>query len=335
MPDGTPQETRIRLVGGSRVIPDDDFEASMDFYGNLFAGMKSLVKHTGALTRYVGFRRHLGGKKEHHLFGIEVEEIAGLPPGMTAWELASDSWSEWEVRDGNEVRTAGGPLRWDWAERTADRPERIVGEFTAEGIRTPDADAAGAEPGHWMSAHAYVRPAAAETDADEVRIVEYDPGWPEAFLEMREGILGRLGGSGTRRIEHIGSTAVPGLPAKPIIDVLVEIPSFPEARRRILPLYADEDWEYWWSAGHIVFIRRDPLTRRRTHHLHLAPAGHGAWERVAFRDWLRTHADDAARYAALKRELASTLAGDRERYTEAKTDFVREITDRAVKEGAS
>jgi len=327
--DGPCSLPRLRIVGGSRTIADGDFDSVMDFYGNLFLGMKRLVKHTGALTRYVGFRRRLGGRDVHHVFGIEARRIADIPAGMTAWDLGPDAWTSWESRDGRMERTGEGALRWDWTEGTAGRSHRIVGEFTAEAFGGADPVPADAEPSYWMAAHAWVRPAAPETD-DDVRIVEYDPAWPDAFLEMKEGILGRLGGDGTVRIEHIGSTAVPGMPAKPVIDILVEVPSFREARRRLLPRYGGGDWEYWWDSGHMVFIRRDPATGRRTHHLHLATPGHEAWDRIAFRDWLRTHGDDAARYAALKRELAAGHQSDRERYTQAKTGFVRELTDRAL-----
>jgi len=69
---------------------------------------------------------------------------------------------------------------------------------------------------------------------------------------------------------------------------------------------------------------------RRTHHVHLAPASHPVWDGLAFRDALRAHPDTAARYAALKGELATRYREDREGYTEAKTAFVREVTAKAL-----
>jgi GrpB-like predicted nucleotidyltransferase (UPF0157 family) len=71
---------------------------------------------------------------------------------------------------------------------------------------------------------------------------------------------------------------------------------------------------------------------KRTHHLHLAPAGHEIWNGLAFRDYLRTHPEEAARYASLKRQLAESHQTDRERYTEAKTEYVKKVTEKALKE---
>jgi len=112
---------------------------------------------------------------------------------------------------------------------------------------------------------------------------------------------------------------------------VMEVPSFALARQRLLPLWDDEAWEYWRYGDHMMFVKRQSLTGRRTHHLHLAPAGHRLWEGIAFRDYLRARPEEAARYAALKRELAGRYREDREGYTEAKAAFVREITAQALR----
>jgi GrpB-like predicted nucleotidyltransferase (UPF0157 family) len=132
------------------------------------------------------------------------------------------------------------------------------------------------------------------------------------------------------RLAHYGSTAIPGMPAKPIIDILVEIPSFSAGRQRALTVMNDPAWEFWLYSGHMVLFRREECMGRRTHHVHLAPAGHDLWKGLAFRDYLRAHPEDAARYAALKRELAQTYRDDRERYTRMKTQFIEEINQKAL-----
>ena len=131
------------------------------------------------------------------------------------------------------------------------------------------------------------------------------------------------------RIEHYGSTAIPGIPAKPVIDILMEVPSFTEARRNLIPLFNKPECEYWWYDEHMVFIIRDRSTGLRTHHIHAAPKGHQVWQGLAFRDYLRTHPEDARRYATLKYKLAESHGNDREAYTDLKADFVNEIPFKA------
>lgn len=117
--------------------------------------------------------------------------------------------------------------------------------------------------------------------------------------------------------------------AKPIIDVLVEVPSFPEAKQVALPLLNNELWEYWWYGNHMTFVKRDGLMGLRTHHVHMMTEGRELRARLAFRDYLRSHAEEASRYAALKRRLADEHRENRENYTGAKAAFVDEIVAKA------
>ena len=82
-----------------------------------------------------------------------------------------------------------------------------------------------------------------------------------------------------------------------------------------------------------VFFKRKEIMGERSHHIHLAPAGHDIWKGLAFRDYLRSHGEEAGRYAALKQRLASLYPADRERYTQAKTEFVNEILAKALADG--
>jgi GrpB-like predicted nucleotidyltransferase (UPF0157 family) len=152
-----------------------------------------------------------------------------------------------------------------------------------------------------------------------VELVEYDPTWPAEFERKRAELQATLGDL-VVAIHHGGSTAVPGLAAKPVIDIWAEL-SRPiervhvEAMTRIGYVYLGEAA----MADHDLFVRRSEVKCN----LHCFPAGHPEIDRhIGYRDWLRAHPDGAATYAQLKRGLAIRFSGDRLAYTEAKSDFI-------------
>jgi GrpB-like predicted nucleotidyltransferase (UPF0157 family) len=156
-----------------------------------------------------------------------------------------------------------------------------------------------------------------------IRISPYDPAWPDVFARERAALEEAIGPWAVGGIHHVGSTAVPGLAAKPIVDILVGVEDLETSREsfdslaRLEYLYAPYRSEemHWFCKPH---------PDRRTHHLHLVPEGTRRYrEELAFRDRLRADPDTAARYAELKRELAERFPEDREAYTEAKGDFIR------------
>lgn len=157
---------------------------------------------------------------------------------------------------------------------------------------------------------------------DSVLIVDYDPRWPALFEEERRRILGVLG-EDRPRIEHVGSTAVPGLAAKPVIDLLVGAPRPPtEGQRRRLA-----ELEYV-SMGELGIPGREFFRKGapRTHHLHWTAFGGSFWaSHVAFRDALRRDPALAREYERLKRALAGRFPNDREAYTEGKTPFIERV----------
>jgi GrpB-like predicted nucleotidyltransferase (UPF0157 family) len=164
--------------------------------------------------------------------------------------------------------------------------------------------------------------------ADEpVRLEAYDPRWPERFEDERGALEESIGPWVVGGIHHVGSTAVPGLDAKPVIDILVGIESLESGRACFGPL-AELDYLYapYRPAEMHWFCKPHPSSR--THHLHLVPLNSTRYEdELAFRDRLRADPAAAQRYAALKRELATRFANDREAYTEAKAVFiVRELS---------
>ena len=159
----------------------------------------------------------------------------------------------------------------------------------------------------------------------------YDASWPERFEEERKALAPVIGAYVTGTIEHVGSTAVPGLAAKPLIDIMVGVESLDASRPALSMLEALEycyfpyrpDAEPWFCK---------PSPRFRTHHLHLVPFRSRAWiECLAFRDYLRTHPDAAADYAILKRQLAERYRFDREAYTDAKEPFIRRTVALALR----
>jgi len=173
--------------------------------------------------------------------------------------------------------------------------------------------------------------------SERIEIVPYDPNWPSVFIAERDRIAAALGGL-VLRIDHNGSTSVPGLAAKPIIDIQISV-------RRLQPL--ETFAAPLRSLGYVHVPHPDdsfcpffhrPATWPHTHHVHVVGSG-GTEERrtLAFRDYLREHPDVAHEYEELKRGLASQhTASDfssREAYAEAKTEFITNIIERALAEG--
>ena len=171
--------------------------------------------------------------------------------------------------------------------------------------------------------------------AEEIEVAEYDTRWPARFATEAEQIR-RLLDRPSLEIEHHGSTAVPGLAAKPVIDMLVAVDSIGSAEQYAATLvqngYEPVDRRYrdQWPER-IVVIRRE--SGARVCHVHLMLRRHTVWTRlIAFRDHLRTHPNVAREYADLKRSLARTLGHDRHAYMSAKGDFIARITDVAMRE---
>lgn len=167
------------------------------------------------------------------------------------------------------------------------------------------------------------------------RVVDYDPRWPQIYEDERARILSAIG-PWVAGIEHVGSTAIPGLAAKPIIDILVGLKTLSDAVHCIPRLQAvgyEYVPEYEKEVPERRYFRKGPL-ENRTHHVHMVEKGSDFWvKHLRFRDHLRDHPEDARRYERLKRELAARFTDDRDLYTESKTDLVESIVQRAAEEG--
>jgi GrpB-like predicted nucleotidyltransferase (UPF0157 family) len=164
-----------------------------------------------------------------------------------------------------------------------------------------------------------------------IELAQYSPQWNSLF-EAERSVFASVFSPLTFRIEHIGSTAVPGLGAKPIIDVLVGGHSLAEIEARVSAM---EALGYQYMAEHeVVFPQRrffaKPLVRPRQFHLHaVAMDSQFFVEHLLFRDALRADPGLAAEYFALKVDLAARFGNDREGYTDAKTLFIQSAIQRA------
>ena len=168
-----------------------------------------------------------------------------------------------------------------------------------------------------------------------IHIVPYNPSWPAAFEEERCALQHTLKSWLSGPIEHIGSTAVPGLLAKPVIDIMAAVATL-DASRPAITVLVGLGWTYFPYRGDVMHWFCKPSPAFRTHHLHLVPFGSPLWrERLEFRNYLRRYPMIAAEYAQLKRELAERYEFDREAYTDAKGPFVRRVLERTGHEAPS
>ena len=168
---------------------------------------------------------------------------------------------------------------------------------------------------------------------EEAVVVPYDPLWQKLFNEEKEHLLSCLPQRLVKRIEHFGSTAVPHLPAKPIVDILVEVTDLDETKRIIAPILESQGYDYFWRPSfgddtppfYAWFIKRD-MDGNRTHHIHMVEGHFEHWDRLLFRDYLIKHPKVRNEYGAIKLKFSQVYKNDRIAYTNAKTDFIMRVT---------
>ena len=172
---------------------------------------------------------------------------------------------------------------------------------------------------------------------EEISIEPYNPVWPPMFQNEKEHLLTCLPNNLIRRIEHFGSTAVPNLAAKPIIDMLVEVTSLQETREKIVPILESQGYDYFWRPTwgdnippfYAWFIKRN-TNGIRTHHIHMVENDFVEhWDRLLFRDFLIKHPETAKKYESLKLRFTNEFQYDRVTYTKSKTEFIQRITQMA------
>jgi GrpB-like predicted nucleotidyltransferase (UPF0157 family) len=166
---------------------------------------------------------------------------------------------------------------------------------------------------------------------ERAEIRPYDPRWAERGRAERERLAELLAPWLAGGVEHAGSTSVPGLAAKPVIDLMAAVGDLDVVAEQAAERLAGDGWCYVpaeldqrpWRR---FFVKPDASGQRREAHLHLIAAGHPRWrEQIAFRDALRRDGRLAQRYADLKRELAGRHGHDREAYTEGKAQFIASV----------
>jgi len=172
--------------------------------------------------------------------------------------------------------------------------------------------------------------------SDSIYLADYDPRWPAMFEEERARLHLAIG-EWAADIQHVGSTSIPGIAAKPIIDIAVHLNALVDALYCITPLREQLGYECLGEFGipGRIYFRKEthsPLPGQshegvgRTHQIHMYERSNEQYEKqIVFRDYLRAHPDAAREYEALKRELAVRHAGDVEAYALAKSDFVQSI----------
>ena len=218
-----------------------------------------------------------------------------------------EAWRALHERFGRRITLVD---RYELEGRDLDRRERARLAREVMAIQYPGAEFAGRPRG------------------DPVEVVPYDPSWPERYERWRQHLVEALGETAVR-IDHVGSTAVPGLAAKPVIDIQVGVADVEDETVYVPAIGSLGVPLRFREPGHRYF--RPPAGRPRDVQIHVCCAG-GAWERehLRFRDLLRSDPELAGRYGRLKLELCARFRDDRLAYTDAKTVFILDALDLAA-----
>lgn len=173
---------------------------------------------------------------------------------------------------------------------------------------------------------------------ERIAIVPYNAEWPKLYVELEKSIKQLVPRRLMQRISHIGSTAVPGLSAKPVIDIQVEVSDLEVIREEVVPLMEGAGYEFIWrptmgddAPFYAWFILRDEAGERLAH-VHMVESGRASADRILFRDYLRAFPEEVQRYEALKLDLAKRFPNDRAAYTTSKTAYVNEVLNKARRE---
>ncbi|MDD3627321.1 MAG: GrpB family protein [bacterium] len=158
--------------------------------------------------------------------------------------------------------------------------------------------------------------------------------WPVLFMKEKKSLEKLLGKKNINRIEHIGSTAIPGIMAKPTIDILLEIFESAETGK-IIEILKNHGYHYIEHKEnpppHMLFVKGYTPEGFKGQAFHVHVRYPGDWDEIYFRDYLQTHPEDARDYERLKIKLSKRFKNDRDGYTENKTGFIKKITGFARK----
>ena len=164
-----------------------------------------------------------------------------------------------------------------------------------------------------------------------VKLEKYNPNWKKVFKEEK-GTLSKILGDVAIEIEHIGSTSIEGLSAKPIIDIAVAINNLKDFEK-IRSLFENEPYSIKKDSNCDEILVRKGTEENRTHFIHIMELNSKRYkDTILFRDYLRNHKNVLKEYEKLKKELASKYANNRKLYTSSKNDFIQEVIKMAYDE---
>ena len=167
-----------------------------------------------------------------------------------------------------------------------------------------------------------------------IKIVKYNPDWPKYYDKESARIKKAFPDGLIVSMHHIGSTSVPGLDAKAVIDILICVKSMDKAKNMAVAPLEKMGYGLGWEDSHIVmFGGYYPEEKEIKYHLHIADIDNEEMKCLSFRNYLRVHKDAAEEYAMLKYRLAEKFKYNREAYTAAKSEFILQVTKKAVEEG--
>lgn len=184
---------------------------------------------------------------------------------------------------------------------------------------------------HWaMTAEDYIADSPAVLKKDHVNLVPYHPQWPMMAQAEIDKIKSVFPVDAMVDIQHVGSTAIVGLSAKPILDIQIAVPSLETVKLMAVPVLQKLGYDYWANnpdPKRMFFVKgMPPYGEKRTHHVHIFEQDSEHWcNKLVFRDYLRLHPDVAKEYEQLKMKLAQEHLYDREKYTDEKSDFVHKV----------
>jgi GrpB-like predicted nucleotidyltransferase (UPF0157 family) len=320
----------MKLIGCITKFNPNGSGIPYEFYDKVFSKL-SEIKHVKMPARHIGYECSFETDNHLSFLGFEVEKISALPDDFWFFELNDNSIKILAPNKVDENNMIESPVIWSWKNKLKTHEKYWnLGDFRFDFSKLYGINVSGTHE-MWMNFNIFGN--GVIEDDDRIEIVNYSPEWVNKFTDFKSYLIKTFPQEVLKRIEHIGSTSIPDLPAKPIIDLLIEVPDFSIARKRILPLLNDESWEYCWYNHHFMLIKRDKYKGKRTHHLHFVTKGHEQWRCISFRNYLRDNSTIAKEYSALKCKLAGEYRPDREKYTVEKTDFVQKITNEAIKKG--
>ena len=168
-----------------------------------------------------------------------------------------------------------------------------------------------------------------------IEIIPYSKKWPELFEQEKSLITDAIEPGLFSRIEHFGSTSVPGPSAKDTIDILMEVDFEETQNQKLIDQMKNLGYEFNWqnegSHPHMVFVKGYNISspKQQTYHIHAGPQNHPLWDRILFRNYLINNPQTAQKYEQLKIKLSESFKHERVAYRIAKTGFIKEVTDKA------